>query len=82
MISARSTAEKESSVTSTMTGRSRRETRSLCCASAGMTELDPVFTVIADIDSDGEIASADALEILRYSVQLSTNEKIGKPILA
>ena len=35
-----------------------------------------------DLDGDGEITSADALEILRYSVQISADDKIGKPIAA
>ena len=37
---------------------------------------------LGDVDGDGEITSADALEILRYSVQLSANDKIGKAICA
>ncbi len=34
----------------------------------------------ADIDSDGFITSADALELLRFSVGLSSDERIGKPV--
>ena len=35
---------------------------------------------VADVDNDGKITSADALEVLRYSVGLSVSERIGKLI--
>ena len=40
----------------------------------------PAVHQAAIFDDDGKITSADALDILRYSVKHSTNEKIGKAI--
>ena len=35
---------------------------------------------LADVDGDGSLTSADALELLRYSVGLIEATPIGKPL--
>lgn len=46
-------------------------------ASVGLEDVNDTITKFADVDADGKITSADSLEILRYSVGLSSNSKAG-----
>ncbi|MBQ1388149.1 MAG: leucine-rich repeat protein [Clostridia bacterium] len=45
---------------------------------SGISTAD--FYIIGDVDKDGNITSADALALLRYSVGMTSLESIGKPI--
>ena len=49
--------------------------------SVGLDSYSENEIKLADIDGDGQLTSSDALEILRFSVGLSNNEKIGRPIV-
>ena len=48
--------------------------------SVGLENFNDAKRALADVDNDGKITSADALEVLRYSVGLSVSERIGKLI--
>jgi len=47
-------------------------------ASVGLENLDELHRELADVDSNGTISSADALEILRFSVSLPTKSRCGQ----
>ena len=47
-------------------------------ASVKLENFDDFKTKLADIDGDGKISSADALEVLRYSVKLPAKGNIGE----
>lgn len=46
-------------------------------ASVKLENFDETKTKLADVDVDGSITSADALEVLRYSVKLPAKGLIG-----
>ena len=37
-------------------------------------------TIVGDVNGDGKVTNKDALEILRYTVKMSKNEKIGTEV--
>ena len=45
-----------------------------------MKKLDETQMKLADVNFDGKVTNKDSLEILRYSINLSKNEKIGQTI--
>ena len=46
--------------------------------SVGLDEVTPEFMSIADIDGNGTITSSDALAVLRASIGLDKDTKVGK----
>ena len=53
----------------------------LSSCTGGIT-LSAKQTELADVDGDGKITSTDALEVLRFSVNLPSDYNIGKPLAA
>lgn len=50
-------------------------------ASVGLTEIDDLFFLPADVDGDELITSTDAPEILRYSVEIiDPDSKVNTPV--
>ncbi len=48
--------------------------------SIGLGEFTAAQNIYADSNLDEVVDSSDALDTLRYSVDLASNENIGKPI--
>ena len=48
--------------------------------SVGLENFTKTQDYISDVDGDGKITSADSLAVLRYSVKLPSDGKVGEKV--
>ena len=58
----------------------RSDSRTLKLSDALLKKLDEDQLLAADVNGDGKVTNKDALDILRYTIHMTKNDKIGQII--